>query len=94
MSKVGKVPIAVPEGVKVTVGATSFTVEGKHGKLEEAFRPDMVEIAVADGEATVARLKDAKEYRAFHGLYRSLLANMVHGVSERWEKHLLIRGLG
>jgi large subunit ribosomal protein L6 len=94
MSKVGKVPIAIPDGVKVTVDGASFAVEGKHGRLEQPFRPDMVEIAVADGEATIARLKDAKEYRAYHGLYRSLLANMVHGVSERWEKHLIIRGLG
>jgi len=94
MSKVGKVPIAVPEGVKVTVDTSSFTVEGKHGRLQQTFRPDMVEIAVADGEATVTRRRDAKEYRAYHGLYRSLLANMVHGVAERWEKSLIIRGLG
>jgi large subunit ribosomal protein L6 len=94
MSKVGKVPIAIPDGVKVSVGASSFTVEGKHGRLEQAYRPDMVEIVVRDGLATVTRRKEGKEYRAFHGLYRSLLANMVHGVAERWEKSLLIRGLG
>jgi len=94
MSKVGKVPIAIPDGVKVTVDSRTFTVEGKFGRLEQAFRPDMVHIAIDDAEATVTRLKEGKEFRAFHGLYRSLLANMVHGVSERWEKGLLVRGLG
>jgi large subunit ribosomal protein L6 len=94
MSKVGKVPIAIPDGVKVTVGRDSFSVEGTFGRLEQAFRPDRVRIAVADAEATVTRVKEGKEYRAFHGLYRSLLANMVHGVSQRWMKTLLVRGLG
>jgi large subunit ribosomal protein L6 len=94
MSKVGKVPITIPDGVKVSVGPAAFTVEGKHGRLEQAFRPDMVEIAVAEGEARITRRKEGKEYRAFHGLYRSLLANMVHGVSQQWERTLLVRGLG
>ena len=94
MSKVGKVPVAIPEGVKVSVGQATVTVEGKHGKLEQAFRPDMVEIVVNDGAAVVSRRKEGKEYRAYHGLYRSLLANMVHGVSQQWEKKLLVRGLG
>jgi len=94
MSKVGKVPIVIPGDVKVSVAASAFTVEGKHGRLEQPFRSDMVEIVVNDGEATVTRRKEGKEYRAFHGLYRSLLANMVHGVSQRWERTLLVRGLG
>ena len=94
MSKVGKVPIAIPDGVKVTVGHDSFAVEGKFGRLEQAFRSDMIKIAIDDAEATVTRRKEGKQYRAFHGLYRSLLSNMVHGVSQRWEKTLLVRGLG
>jgi len=94
MSKVGKVPVAIPDGVKVSVGARTFTVEGKHGRLEQAYRPDKVEIVVGDGVATITRRKEGKEYRAFHGLYRALLANMVHGVSQRWERSLLVRGLG
>ena len=94
MSKVGKVPIAIPDGVKVSVRAGTLTVEGKHGRLKQPFRSDMVEIVVKDAKATVARRREGKEYRAFHGLYRSLLANMVHGVSQRWEKALLVRGLG
>jgi large subunit ribosomal protein L6 len=94
MSKVGKVPVAIPDGVKVTVSGGRITVEGKHGRLEQTFRPDMVEIAVGDGEATVSRRGDGKSHRAYHGLYRSLLSNMVVGVSGRWEKTLIIRGLG
>jgi large subunit ribosomal protein L6 len=94
MSKVGKVPVAVPSGVKVTVAAGTFTVEGKHGRLSQSYRPDMVEIIVADAVVNVSRRKEGKEYRAYHGLYRSLLANMVKGVAERWEKRLIIKGLG
>jgi len=94
MSKVGKVPVKIPDGVKVSVAQGSIAVEGKHGRLEQAYRPDMVEIVVGDGEAIVSRRAEGKAYRAYHGLYRSLLANMVHGVAERWEKSLIIRGLG
>ncbi len=94
MSKVGKVPIPIPNGVKVSVGRGALTVEGEHGRLEQPFRSDMVEIQVGDGEATVTRRREGQEYRAYHGLYRSLLANMVRGVSERWEKSLIVRGLG
>jgi len=94
MSKVGKVPVTIPDGVKVNAANGLIAVEGKHGRLEQAYRPDMVEIAVEDGTATVTRHGDGKAHRAYHGLYRSLLANMVHGVSERWERSLLIRGLG
>jgi large subunit ribosomal protein L6 len=94
MSKVGKVPVAIPDGVKVNVSGGQITVEGKHGRLEQAYRPDMVEIVVDGGEAVVSRRGDGKSHRAYHGLYRSLLANMVVGVSGRWEKTLIIRGLG
>lgn len=94
MSKVGKVPVAIPEGVKVNIADARITVEGKHGRLEQTFRNDMVEIVVEDGNAIITRRREGQTYRAFHGLYRSLVSNMVRGVSERWEKSLLIRGLG
>jgi large subunit ribosomal protein L6 len=94
MSKVGKVPVAVPSGVKVTIGEAMITVEGKHGRLTQLYRPDMVEIALAGSAVNVSRRKEGKEYRAYHGLYRSLVANMVRGVAERWEKRLVIKGLG
>jgi len=94
MSKIGKVPVKIPDGVKVEVNEGTIVVEGPHGRLVQDFRPDRVEITVADGVATVTRRGEGPEYRAFHGLYRSLLANMVHGVKQRWEKSLLIKGLG
>jgi len=94
MSKVGKVPVAIPDGVKVSVVQPVITVAGKHGKLLQGFRPDFVNIGVEDGVATVTRKQEGKQYRAFQGLYRSLLANMVHGVEQKWEKSLLVKGLG
>jgi large subunit ribosomal protein L6 len=94
MSKVGKVPVKIPDGVKVSVTQMSIAVEGKHGRLVQDYRPDLVAIEVGDGVVTVTRRKEGKQYRAFHGLYRSLLSNMVHGVTERWEKVLLVKGLG
>jgi large subunit ribosomal protein L6 len=94
MSKVGKVPVVIPDGVKVEVKSDTLVVEGKYGRLEQAYRPEFVKIVVTDGFATVKRRGEGKGYSAYHGLYRSLLANMVHGVSERWEKALLVKGLG
>ncbi len=94
MSKVGKVPVTIPDGVKVNISQALITVEGKHGRLQQAFRPDLVSIELTNGTVTVTRRNEGKQYRAFHGLYRSLLANMVHGVSQKWEKSLLVKGLG
>ena len=94
MSKVGKVPVAIPDGVKVSVSQAVITVVGKNGQLAQGFRPDFVSIDVENGMATVTRNKEGKQYRAFQGLYRSLLANMVHGVTQKWEKSLLVKGLG
>ena len=94
MSKVGKVPVAIPDGVTIDVDGGAFAVAGEHGRLSQSYRPDLVEIRVEDGQAIVARHGDSKQHRAFHGLYRSLLANMVHGVSTKWQKALIIRGQG
>ncbi len=94
MSKVGKVPVAIPDGVKVNVSKATITVSGKNGQLAQDFRPDLVSIVVDGDAATVTRKEEGKQYRAFQGLYRSLLANMVHGVAEKWEKSLLVKGLG
>jgi len=94
MSKMGKIPVQIPKGVKVGVKGATLLVEGKHGLLTQVYRPDRVEIAVTDDLVTVTRKGEGKEYRAFHGLYRSLVANMVYGVSQRWEKELLVKGLG
>ena len=94
MSKVGKVPVAIPDGVKVSISQALITVAGKHGQLTQEFRPDLINIAVEGGTAKVTRKQEGKQYRAFQGLYRSLLANMVHGVAQKWEKSLLVKGLG
>jgi large subunit ribosomal protein L6 len=93
MSRIGKLPIEVPKGVKVTVADSSVTVEGAKGKLVQDYRPE-VTIAVSDNLVTVTRKDDSKPSRAFHGLYRQLIQNMVIGVSTGFTKKLLINGVG
>ncbi len=94
MSKIGKRPIPIPEGVKVEVKGDRVIVEGPLGKLETRYEPEFVGIEVADGEVRVHRKGDRAVFRARHGLYRALIANMVRGVKEKWERRLLIQGLG
>lgn len=93
MSRIGKLPVAIPAGVKVTVTADSFTVEGPKGKLSQSYDPT-VEIKVEGAQALVTRKDDAKQSRANHGLYRNLLNNMVVGVSSGFSKSLVINGVG
>lgn len=94
MSRLGKKPIAIPSGVKVNVADDrTITVEGKLGKLTYQHRPE-VSIAVEDGEIIVSRGGEDRADRAFHGLTRALLANMVVGVSQGYEKKLEIQGVG
>ncbi len=94
MSRIGKQPIAVPGGVKVEVGAGVVKVEGPQGKLTQRFETRFVKIAVEDGQVKLTRLRETKNGRARHGLYRSLIANMVQGVQEPYQKTLLLQGLG
>jgi len=94
MSKVGKRPIALPEGVQVELQDGRVIVRGPHGALEQAFEPEYVDIVVQGGEVHVTRKADRAVYRSRHGLYRALVANMVHGVHERWQRELELRGLG
>ncbi|MEE1003621.1 MAG: 50S ribosomal protein L6 [Acutalibacteraceae bacterium] len=93
MSRIGKKPIAIPEGVEVKVDGNSVTVKGPKGTLTQEFNPNM-EIKVEGNEVTVARPNDEKENRALHGLTRSLLANMVEGVSNGFKKVLDVNGVG
>jgi len=93
MSRIGMRPVAIPPGVKVTVEPTVFHVEGPKGKLSQEYRPE-VQIAVKDGFAIVQRKDDSKQTRAYHGLYRSLLNNMVTGVSQGFRRALVISGVG
>ena len=94
MSRIGKLPITVPGGVTITVGdENTVTVKGPKGTLTEKISPAM-ELSQEDGLLTVKRPSDAKEHRALHGLTRSLIHNMVVGVTEGFAKNLEINGVG
>ncbi len=95
MSRIGKKPIEIPSGVKVSVAEREITVEGKLGKLVWSHRPEVV--VKVDDEAkavVVTREKDDRQDRAYHGLTRSLIQNMVAGVTSGYEKRLEIHGVG
>jgi len=93
MSRIGLMPIPVPQGVKVNIKGSEVTVEGSKGKLVRLFHPDM-SITLKDGNLLVARPSDNRNHRALHGLTRSLLANMVEGVTKGFEKVLELSGVG
>ena len=86
MSRIGNNPVAIPEGVTVEVKDNVLTVKGKLGELTQEFSG--VSITVEEGNVLVTRPSDSKEHKAKHGLYRSLVANMVLGVSTGWTKEL------
>ena len=92
MSRIGNNPVAIPAGVTVEVSGQVITVKGKLGELTQEF--DAVSIAVEDGQVWVTRPSDAKDHRAKHGLYRSLVNNMIKGVSTGWTKQLELVGVG
>ena len=94
MSRIGKLPIAIPAGVTVTDGDNNnVTVKGPKGELSRKFDKDM-KIEVENNEVVITRPSDDKEHRAHHGLTRALLANMVHGVNAEFTKELEIVGVG
>lgn len=94
MSRIGKKPIPVPAGVKVNVADRNVTVEGKLGKLQYRHRPE-INVQVEDGERVVCtRSSDDRAVRAYHGLTRALINNMIVGVTEGYEKRLEIQGVG
>ena len=93
MSRVGKLPVQVPDSVKVKVDADRFTVEGPKGTLTQAYEPQ-VNITVEDGLGVITRRNESKRARSMHGLYRQLLQNMVTGVSQGFSRALLINGVG
>lgn len=93
MSRIGKQPVAIPQGVEVKLDGRQITVKGKGGQLQWAY-PDGVSVTVAEGQAQVSRDNDSKRIRALHGLTRSLLQNMVTGVVEGYKKELELVGVG
>lgn len=93
MSRIGRKPIAIPAGVDVKLNGQEVTVKGPKGTLTSTFHKDMA-IAVEGSEILVTRPTDDKEHRALHGLTRSLIANMVEGVSTGFKKELEVNGVG
>jgi large subunit ribosomal protein L6 len=93
MSRIGKMPIELPQGVKVEIDGSNVLVSGDKGELSFTFHPDMV-IKQDDGTVTVERPSDSRQHRSLHGLTRALLNNMVVGVSEGYTTKLEVRGVG
>ena len=93
MSRIGRKPITIPAGVTVTVDGNTVRVKGPKGELAQEIQPEM-RVEVAEGQILVHRPSDAKQHRAFHGLTRALVANMVTGVTEGFSKGLEIVGVG
>lgn len=93
MSRVGKIPVSIPQGVNVAVKKDVLEVAGPKGKLSQRYH-DVISFTVSEKEVLVERKDDAKQTKAFHGLYRNLLNNMVVGVSEGFSKTLIINGVG
>ena len=94
MSRIGKMPIELPAGIEVNVSKGNLvTVKGPKGELHQQIDPDM-EVKMEDGILTIERPTEQKRHRALHGLYRSLINNMVIGVSEGFEKQLELVGVG
>ena len=93
MSRIGRKPIEVPEAVTISVASGRVTVNGPKGELTQAISPDM-KVEQSNGTLTVERPTNRGEHRALHGLTRSLIANMVEGVTDGFEKRLEIQGVG
>jgi large subunit ribosomal protein L6 len=93
MSRIGKKPVPVPNGVTVTVNGSSIAVKGPKGELSRKLHQDM-QITVENGTVVVNRPSDEDFHRALHGLTRSLIANMVEGVTQGYKKQLEITGVG
>lgn len=93
MSRIGRLPISIPQGIQVDVKGIHVTMRGPKGTLEQRFHPDMT--IVLDGDQLlVTRPTDNRHHKALHGLTRALLANMVTGVSQGYRRELLIEGVG
>jgi large subunit ribosomal protein L6 len=93
MSRIGRKPVAVPKGVTVQVQGNTVAVKGPRGELRRSLHPDM-QIALKDDQFTVARPSEEKRHKALHGLTRTLVHNMVEGVSKGFSKSLEIQGVG
>jgi large subunit ribosomal protein L6 len=93
MSRIGRQPIGIPSGVEVTIEGSTVTVKGPKGTLSQTVSSEML-LAMDDGVVTVSRPSDERLHRSLHGLTRTLIANMVAGVTDGYEKRLEIVGVG
>jgi large subunit ribosomal protein L6 len=93
MSRIGRAPIRVADKVKIDLQGSTVTVTGPKGMLQQKFHPEMI-IEMEDNSLTVRRPSDSREHRSLHGLTRSLLNNMVVGVSDGFRKKLSVEGVG
>jgi large subunit ribosomal protein L6 len=94
MSRIGKLPVTVPSGVEVKLEDGEVLVKGPKGQLRQRILVDVVDVSLSDGKIVVARKGDAKVHRSAHGLTRTLIANMVEGVSKGFRRSLEISGVG
>lgn len=92
MSRIGKSPITIPEGVTVDIKDGIITVKGKLGELTQEYSD--IDIKIEDGEVVLERSSEKKDIKSKHGLYRSLINNMIEGVSKGWTKELELVGVG
>ena len=93
MSRIGRLPVAIPAGVTVTVNDNVVTVKGPLGELKQEYK-NTINVAVQDNHVVVTRTSDEKAIKALHGLYRSLIANMIEGVTKGFSKALVVKGVG
>ena len=93
MSRIGKLPINVPSGVDITFNGQDITVKGKFGTLQNQL-PESLEVELNEGKLIVSLKKQTRTTRALHGLYRTLVNNMVIGVSEQFQRNLTLNGVG
>ena len=93
MSRIGKKPITIPAGVEVKINGSEVTVKGPKGELKNTFNSDMA-IAMEGSEIIVTRPSDNKNHRSLHGLTRTLISNMIEGVSKGYSKELEVNGVG
>ena len=94
MSRIGKAPISIPSGVEINISkGNNVTIKGPKGELQQQVNPDLG-IEIEDGVLTVTRPTESKRHRSFHGLYRSLISNMIEGVTNGYVKELEVVGVG
>jgi len=93
MSRIGKLPVIIPSNVEVSITENTVSVKGPKGELQIEYKP-LVKITLDNNEVQVNPVNETKEARSMHGLYRSLISNMVTGVTDGYEKRLEIQGVG